>query len=617
MAEYDKDLAAFRKELDSLGGAMNKFRSDATGTLSGLVRDFNTTKESILATNAAAGDLTRDFAAIAGIRLDGLMGSIDGVTKVMFGASASANQYQGVVEALGKSIGSILGPEMQGLVGLVLGFVPRAFDTAMGTTKAFERDIIALGSTFGASFDTIAKSTLDYQKAVIDSNYYTSEGIDSVRRAAGTLAEYGVQLDETMRQISVGGVSLNLLKEGFLLSSATGMDSTTTFKLLAEASRTMGYSVENANRPIVALTNIARDTGLPISELASGTFRTAQEMSRLGLTVDGMAPIVKRFADTLGPAFKGLAIKEVDQLMSGLERQINTTNAAFIAMKGGLAGSGASAVGAQLAFEAAFKDPVDIMKSLATTLGGITGGRIIKFEEARANPALENQFKIQRDLLGQLTGITGAQQQRTLLNVLDSLQSGKQLTSDQQATLQDVLKDGQTKQAEQMNVQQQLSRVTVGLQTQANLLLGNMLNRLVPGQVTGELTRQGANILQGGADAIIKQAEALGARAEAMVGETVRKGLPGPGLAAGPTIGAGIAPFAPETLDILAGRPRAGLAPAPTPTGAEAAEQTTMTPGSAQNVHVTVTVRGDDQMGRMLAPMIRAQVDNALKGGIH
>lgn len=592
---------------------------DVGGRAKGMQDSFDAVKNSLMRTDTAVGDLLNSLLRLNGVSTDGAIGAIGDLTNALLGSGRSGNEYIDMIDSIGTAVQKTLGPEAAGLFRTTFGGIPLMFDALTEKTRQFKGDVIGLGSAYGLSFDQIARKTVDYQKAVIESNYYTFEGMGSVRAAALALSKYGVTIDETMRSVSVGSTSLNLLKEGFLLSSATGLQSGTIFKMLGEVARTMGYSIENANKPIVAMQNIARDTGLPIADLANKTFGTVQQMSRLGLTVDGMGPLIRRFADSLGPAFKGLAIDEVNNLMRGLEHQINTTNAAFIGMRGGLAGPGASAVGAQLAFEDAFKDPMEIMKSLATTLSGVTGGRIIKFEEARANPALENQFKIQRDLLQQLTGNTDPQSQRTMLGVLDAVQTGRTLSVEQQSSLQDLLKDGQTKQAEQASMRDQLSRITAGLQAQTNVTLGNILNRMVPSQVQGEFARKATDALEPGFEKVLKQAEAFGTRIADSISGTVNKGLPQPGLGAGPTITAGVSPYSEQMLQgLYQTRPRAGTAPAPAPPAAETGKmtQTNAPAGASPLQNVVITVKADaNETSQWLSRQIKAVVDNTNAGG--
>lgn len=503
-----QDLTEMSKQLNEAKTNIHSL-ADSGGHLKVLADSFTTARQSIELTNSAAGETIKKLLELNHIDQSGVTGAISGLAQAMLGSKNSANAYSSMISSLSSVLGTV-SPEFAQLFKTIGADLPAAFDNLTGTTKEFTKDIIELGSTYGLSFDNITSKTLDYQDAIKLAINYTFENDIAIRKAASTLAEYGISIDEITSRFNVAGHEQNLLSEGFLLASETGLSSNEVFKKMAEASRQMGYSIDNAGKPIVAMANIARATGLPISDIGDKVFKTASEFARLGLTVDAMEPVVRRFADVLGPSFKGLAIDETTKLFDNLKSKVNSTEAAFIAMRGGLAGPGAGVAQAQLAFEDAFKNPIEIVKSLTATLSSVTGGKIIKFEEARANPELSNQFKIQRDLLAQLTGNTDPQSQRTLMSILADLQTGRQLTSTQDKTLHDSLKSGQQKQDEAANIQQQLTRITIGLNTESNLLMGNFLTKILPPQVQGETARKVGTFAQSEYEKALKSAQNIG-----------------------------------------------------------------------------------------------------------
>lgn len=365
------------------------------------------------------------------------------------------------------------------------------FDELTEMTRNLRGSAIDVGNAFGMSFEQVRGSYQNYAASILLAQENTYKNRQAIEDQTKSLAMLGIGLDDLAKTSTIAGQKQNLLSQGFLLAADSGLGERKTFELMAEAARTMGVSVEDSGRPLVALENIAKDTGLPMNQLADKVFSTAQQFSRLGLTVDGMAPLIKRFTDVLGSGFKGLAIEESTNLIKGMERQINSTNAAFLAMNGGLSRPGAGVAEAQLAFEDAFKNPVEIMKALTTTLSGVTGGKILKFEEARANPELANQFKLQRDLLAQFTGNNDAQSQRTILGLLSDQQSGRQLTSTQNKTLEDSLKSGTQKQEEQVGLQDRIGKAQVGLLTQIALNTSAFFDRLLPAQAQAGFVRAG------------------------------------------------------------------------------------------------------------------------------
>lgn len=519
------------------------------------------------------------------------------------------------------------------------------FDNLTAMTRGLRSSAIDVGSGFGLGFEQIRGSYQNYIASVLLAQNNTYESRQAVQEYAQQLGKLGITLDELNTIFNVSGTQQNILSEGFLLGADSGLGVNKTFGMMATAARYMGVSVEDAGKPIVALENLAKETGLPMSELANRTFGTAQEFARLGLTVDTISPIMRRFVDVLGPGFKGLAIEETSNLIRGLERQINTTQAAFIAMKGGLSRPGAGVVEAQLAFEDAFKNPVEIMKSLASTLGGVTGGKILKFEEARANPELATQFKIQRDLLAQLTGINDPQQTRTLLAILSDLQSGRQLSAGQNKTLEESLKSGTQKQEEQRSLQDKIGKAQVGLLTQIALNTSAFFDRLVPAQAQAgfarTLTESGVGIEKQGLALFNKAVEAGGKMLEGVApGATnaVSKAYTGaigygeeksgtlrPELGYSiPPVNRGEQPLLSTSAAMSGAQFLPSLAsPTPTfiPTAATIAAATTqeatktITPtGTGRSENITLTLRATDEWTRAIMSTITATINKNLHG---
>jgi hypothetical protein len=516
------------------------------------------------------------------------------------------------------------------------------FDELTEMTRNLRTSAIGVGNAFGMSFDQIRSSYQGYISSVLLAQNNTYENRQEIQRQTGELAKLGIGLDDLSRTFSVAGTQQNILSEGFLLSADSGLRADIVFDMMGASMRKMGLSAEDAGKPLVALENIAKETGLPLTELSNKIFQTAQEGARLGLTVDSMTPIVRRFVDVLGPGFKGLAIDETTKLIRGLESQINTTQAAFMAMQGGLARPGAGVAEAQLAFEDAFKNPIEIVKSLQSTIGGVTGGKIIKFEEARANPELANQFKIQRDLLAQLTGNTDPQSQRTLMGILSDLQSGRQLTATQNKTLEESLKSGTQKQEEQKSLQDRIGKATVGLLTQISLNTSAMFDRLLPPQAQAGFARiateKGVGLEQKGIELFNKALESGTSMLEkipgvAGAGKTVKE-VYEKTIATGEATAGTLRPSLNYNVPAVYNTPvpaaaRAGVPPqtqptpfANTPSPATppghaqptVSTRTTTETGQKEHTNVTITFRGTDELTRALAGSASATVNKTLHG---
>lgn len=377
--------------------------------------------------------------------------------------------------------------------------IPGAIDATTRPTREMKENLIGIGNVFGDEFSQTMAPLANYENAILLAKGYTYENINALQEYTQELAQAGFSLEQITRDFDVAGTKQNILTEALLIAKDTGLSTNSVINMLSVSTRTMGNTLENAGTPIAALASLARDTNLPISELQNTVFSTANEFARYGTTIDSISPIVRRFKDTLGEGFKGLAAKEGTELIEGLAGQINKANSAFIALRGGLSQGQGGVAGAMLDFEAAFDKPEQIIQSLATTLGSITGGKIIKFEEARANPELATQFKLQRDLLSQLTGVQGPQQTRTLLDVLSNLQSGKSLTTEQTRSVGDLLKSGQQKDDETRSNQEKFNKTATTLLAYIGLSSARTADNLMSAvgigpQQTGTLARRTENV---------------------------------------------------------------------------------------------------------------------------
>lgn len=516
-----------------------------------------------------------------------------------------------------------------GLDSLVGGF-----DLLTAATRDLRTSAIGVGNVFGESYEQIRGSYENYIASTILAQERTYQTRQEIEKQTKSLAQMGITMDELTQVFQVAGAQQNFLSEGFLLGEETGLGSYKIFSMMAAAARTMGLSVEDAGKPIVALENIAKQTGLPIDGLANDVFRTAQQFSRLGLTVDGMTPVIRRFTDVLGSGFKGLAIEETTRLIRGLEGQVNKTEAAFLAMQGGLARPGAGVAEAQLAFEDAFKNPIEIVKSLTATLSGVTGGKIIKFEEARDNPQLATQFKIQRDLLGQLTNNTDPQSQRTLMTILADLQSGRQLTTAQNKTLEDSLKSGAQKQEETRTLAERIGKAQVGLLTSIAVSVSGLFDRLLPPQAQSAMINSGKDEAQRKATEMFNKALEMGttllnnnlpdsikkfasntteAYQDFMKNQEAAGAQPRilPAINISPITLGGV----PASIPDLS-RPTAGMAPPPAPSGSNVVSgaNANITSGGKGVQEIALTLRGEGEITNALAKAATVVINNNLRG---
>jgi hypothetical protein len=101
------------------------------------------------------------------------------------------------------------------------------------------------------------------------------------------------------------------------------------------------------------------------------------------------------------------------------------------------------------------------------------------------------QFKLQRDMLTQLTGINDPQQTKTLLALLADQQSGKQLTTQENKTLEDALKSGASKQDESKSLAEKIGKAQMVLMAQSALSLSNIAAAVLTPQTESALINKG------------------------------------------------------------------------------------------------------------------------------
>lgn len=614
-----ENLGYSREQTTKLVDEMKKL--DSTSAMKNLAKDTKDATEKAAAFHAT---LTPIKDTIEGMRL-----SAEKVTAGLGGLLAALYNTTDSAKDAGEQFASAWSNTNFGkLIG--------GIDEVTKMSKEFRGEAIRIGSEFGLGFEEARGTYQNYAAAILMANNATYASREAVEQQALGLSKMGISLEEMSRTLVVGGENQNLLTEGFRLAQDTGLAEAKVFDIMATASRKMGLSIEDANRPILALQSLAKSTGLPISDLSGKIFGLAEQYSRFGVSVESISPILRRFTSVLGDGFKGLAIDDTMKLVSGLASQVNTTNAAFMAMQSGMARPGAGVAGAMLDFEDAMAEPEKAMKMLSASLGNISGGKILTMEDARQSEANATQFKLQRDMLSQLTGINDPQQTKTLLALLSAQQSGKALTSEENKTLSEAMKSGANKQEEQRSLAEKIGKAQVGLLAQiaysmsnaaTNLLTPRTESAIIGGAArkAGGFATTAEEFMSGAIDKGIAAAESFFSKnapdtvknATTAVGnyidenaasitENPRTRVPGFGGEAAMIVG-GIQPAMP-TPTFPGGTPATG-APAPT-----VSTQQTSAPGEKEMTHVVVTFRGTDDLTKAIAQAAAQAYNKTLHG---
>ncbi len=368
-------------------------------------------------------------------------------------------------------------------------------DEATALSREFRREAINIGSAFGESFSDVQKDYQGYEGAVMLAQNATYESRAAIEAQTRALAINGIGLSDLSKTFDVAGTRQNMLTEGFRLASDSGLSTNRVFEMMATASRKMGLSIEDSSRPLLAIESMAKSTGLPISDLAGRIFNLTEDNARFGTSVESLSPIVRRFTNVLGDGFKGFAIKDTERLIQGLASQVNQANSAFIAMQSGQARPGGGVASAMVDYEDAMAKPEEAMKMLASSLSNIGGGKILTFQDAHASEQAAIQFKLQRDMLAQLTGINDPQQTRTLMALLSEQQSGKQLSAQENKTLEDAMKSGASKQDESKSLAEKMGKAQVVLLADIALHISNIAQRAMPAQASSALINTASSFI--------------------------------------------------------------------------------------------------------------------------
>lgn len=230
-----------------------------------------------------------------------------------------------------------------------------------------------------------------------------------------------------------------------------------------ETVRQLGIMHRAANRMGVSV-------GLAREQIVSASSHLAIFGQKTGAATNLWTTFMGSLKDTVPIEEVG---KMVDQLSAGLAR-MSVQNRAFVSMMGGM-GRGSTALGGALKMELAMRGPEGMerhMQGLTRTLQRFAGGRIISLEQAARNPQLEQQFILQRQMLGQLTGITTTEQQNRVLETLQKVKSGGMSQVEAAGAMKEVLSKGKSLQEQTVTELEKHTRfwqVALGQQTDVPL----------------------------------------------------------------------------------------------------------------------------------------------------
>lgn len=239
------------------------------------------------------------------------------------------------------------------------------------------------------------------------------------------LTARGLNIDQIQRlslTTSESGESVKGLQAAFLGAYSSGLELADAANILNLRMRALGTDGAEAAGVFETLQRVQANTTLTTKNILDAIGSAQEQMKFFGDNTDNVAAIFKGFVDTLGRGREELARPLFDQVINGIQQLANSANMgtrAFIGMASGI-GGGAGPIGAGLRVEEALTTGEgldDVLGGIRDQIERFSGAQILTRREA-IDTGQEQQFEIQRRLLQQFLGVTGAQEQNLVLESL-------------------------------------------------------------------------------------------------------------------------------------------------------------------------------------------------------
>lgn len=413
-----------------------------------IVGVLNSIEEAIQSASSALDDIN-EKALKGGLGFDTLVHSVENSTKVFraltdsvgdLGSALTLGMDFGLVSGSLSKLGDLFDIVVGGAAKLagILDSTGQAIDSVTGYSRMLNATLFESVAKFNGSFEA-AKKFSDY---IISSaqKYATAEFgfISPADRIAAvkSLEQASIPLQHMSDTITSAAGNMDLLNTAFLQSKALGLDLQSYMDLLSNAMNIQGLSSQKAAEQLSLFGDVSSNTGIRVDKVARSLEGVATKFSKLGLTANFGKPILEGFTSSLtsmGLGFEN-AIELSEGLSSSLAKLTSDYSTAYITFqRGGLDfGGGGGALGASIGLRAELlkakegqADQGQIATQLADavkkTISSFTGGQIITVQQAAENPALQQNFFTQTQLLKGLYGIAETEDQDRTLELLQQL----------------------------------------------------------------------------------------------------------------------------------------------------------------------------------------------------
>lgn len=433
-----------------------------------IVKVLDSIEEAIESASEALETLNQK-ALKGGLGFDTLVKSMETSVKVLDNLTRSVGEF-GSALTFGLDFGVISGgmSELADLFSMVLGSATKLIGIFDGVGKGIDA-VTGFSRSLNASlFESVAKFNGSFASAKRFSEYIIQSAqkfataefgfISPADRieAVKSLEQAGIPLGKMSDIIQSTAGSMDLLNTAFLQSGALGLDLSSYMDMLSDAIMRQGLSSQEAVEQLALFGDISEETGLRVEKVARSLQGLSGRFSKLGITANFGKPILQGFTSSLSSMGLGIenAIDLSENLSNTLVKLTSDYAAAYITFQRGGLDINGGALGAGISLRADLLkaqqtgNQGDIAKELAgavkDTLASFTGGQIITVQQAAENPALQQTFFTQTQLLKNLYGIAEAADQDRTLELLqqidESTQNGdKELTQSLGEDLQNIL----------------------------------------------------------------------------------------------------------------------------------------------------------------------------------
>lgn len=431
--QYQSALSDATRVLETLPRGTQAYK-DQEEAITRLDRAYKAAKESLggfaatlFEAESEAKSANAQFQA-----MDGILGQLGMRGSPLVGSLKEVGQTIAGTGALALALGN------DTLRGLIMPFssaddVIKTLPRALQSWNAVMRqsaDAISLVNTaylsYGRSLEDARRpgSLLVDDVARISAQFGTSKKdvIDFITGVRGVPGAY----DAIGKSVATAGGPVAQFGQLMMVAKATGMEARDMAALMTTAFERFGQRGAAAAAENVATFHAAIEgTDIPMSKAMSQIQAASEPLAIFGRKMTEGTNLWKTFVSSL----TDVPVDEVGKLVTTVSGQIanmSLNTQAFVAQMTGMA-QGATALGGALRMELEMRQPGGMERNLERVTQAISrlgGGRIITLQEAAQTPALEMQFQLQRQLVGQMLGVQGGQQQSRVLEVLQNVEKG-------------------------------------------------------------------------------------------------------------------------------------------------------------------------------------------------